>query len=258
MARRSRYWLLALALALVAALVGSLTLAHHARRERLAARLLQTWPQDVTLHPDLVSFAVSEGRPLFQRHCAVCHGKDMRGNRATGAADLVGGHWLWGKGTVFQIERIILYGIRSGNPKSLDITDMPAFGVSGRLSDGQVRDLVQYILKLNQRPYDVAAANSGQELFHDYRFGCYDCHGANAQGIPDYGAPNLTVNRWNNGGDPQSLYDSIYYGRHRVMPAWQGVLSLEQIRALAVYVHEVSSHASGDAASNVDAYSDAK
>jgi hypothetical protein len=45
---------------------------------------------------------------------------------------------------------------------------------------------------------------------------------------------------WNNGGDEKSIFDSIYYGRHRIMPAWFGVLSLLQIRALAIDVYAMS------------------
>lgn len=240
---RVRWLLAAAALAVVLIVTAALALRSRAAQQRLAAQLLATYPQDIARDPQLVAFAIRQARPLFQAHCAGCHGKDLRGNPSIGAADLRDGHWLWGNGTVFQIERIILYGIRSGHGEALSITDMPAFGASGRLSDGQVRELVQYLLKLNHRPYDAEAANAGEALFHDYRFGCYDCHGANADGNPDYGAPNLTDGHWNNGGDAQSLYDSIYYGRHRIMPGWQHVLTLEQIRALAVYLHTISQRA---------------
>jgi hypothetical protein len=45
---------------------------------------------------------------------------------------------------------------------------------------------------------------------------------------------------WNSGSSAEDLYRAIYFGEHRVMPAWRGVLPLEQIRALAVYVYWVS------------------
>jgi cytochrome c oxidase cbb3-type subunit III len=167
----------------------------------------------------------------------------MRGNTTIGAPSFVDHDWLWGNGSVFQIERIILYGIRSGNPKALNVTDMPALGLMGRVGDGQIHELVQYLMKLNHRPYDAEGANAGETLFQSDLVNCYDCHGSDAKGNPDYGAPNLTVNVFYNGGDEQSIYDSIYYGRHRIMPAWDGVLSLEQIRALAVYVHEIAKNA---------------
>jgi len=233
-----RRWLLAgSALAILIALLAGIGLHEHTRRERLAQQLLASWPQDVTHDPQLVRFALAQARPLYQQHCAACHGANLRGNPSIGAADLVDQHWLWGNGSVFQIERIILYGIRSGESRALSVTDMPAFGLMGRLNAGQINELVQYLLKLNHRPYDAEAANAGDTLFHDDRYACYDCHGSDAHGNPDYGAPDLTVNKWNNGGDARSLYDSIYDGRHRIMPAWRNVLTLEQIRALAVYIH---------------------
>ena len=227
---------LALPLLLAVALL-AWALQVRAHRAELARRLLSTYPQDVYRDPELVRFADTQARELYARNCAGCHGADMRGNPAIGASDLIDGHWLWGNGSVFQIDRILLYGIRSGEPKGLHVTEMPAFGLMGRLSDGQVHELVQYIMKLNHRPYDAEAANAGDMLFHSDLYGCYDCHGSDARGEADYGAANLTANVWNNGGSEQDIYNSIYYGRHRVMPAWQGRLSLEQIRALAVYLH---------------------
>lgn len=182
----------------------------------------------------------------------------MRGNAAIGAPDLTDGVWLWGDGSVYGIERIILYGIRAGDAKSRDVDDMPAFGLKGTfryqgtpgfqgkvvggaaLTSGEVRDLVQYLLKINHQPYQVEAANEGERLSSESQTSCRDCHAPDLKGDSDYGAPNLTINVWNNGGTAQDLYDSIYYGRHRLMPAWRGVLTLEQIRALAVYIHAVS------------------
>ncbi|MGH8257613.1 MAG: c-type cytochrome [Steroidobacteraceae bacterium] len=241
--RRVRRWA-ALAVVVIAAAVGlGEFLSHRSQRERLVQQMMSAYPDQVTANPAVVRFAIAQARPLFARHCAPCHGADMRGNPAIGAPNLKNGVWLWGNGSVFQIERILLYGIRTSQRKSLHITVMPAFGVMGRLSDAQVRDLVQFLLKLNHRPYQVGAANAGEVLFHSDKYGCYDCHGSDAKGESDYGAPNLTINTWNNGGDPKSLYDSIYYGRDRVMPAWQGILSLEQMRALAIYIHTLS-HAS--------------
>lgn len=225
---------------LLAAVALSVALRVHWHREQLASELLRTYPQDIDAHPALVRFAMAQAKPLYARNCAGCHGADMRGNTAIGAPALVGGHWLWGNGSVFQIDRILLYGIRSGEPKGLQVTDMPAFGLMGRLSSGQVHELVQYLMKLNNRPYDAEAANAGETLFYSELYGCYDCHGSDAHGEADYGAPNLTANFWNNGGSEQDIYDTIFYGRHRVMPAWRGRLSLEQMRALAVYLHGVS------------------
>lgn len=239
---------LALPLLLLAAALLAWTVQAHSHRAALARELLRTYPQDIDANATLVRFADGEGPRLYAKNCVGCHGTHMQGNPQIGAPALVGGHWLWGNGSVFQIERILLYGIRSGQPQALNETEMPAFGLMGRLSGGQVQELVQYLMKLNHRPYDAEAANAGQTLFYSNLYGCYDCHGSDAKGDADYGAPNLTANSWNNGGSEQDIYDSIFYGRHRVMPAWQGRLSLEQIRALAVYLHGISAaaHYGGD------------
>jgi cytochrome c oxidase cbb3-type subunit III len=243
-------WLLALgAILLAGAAVATVT--GRLQRERIEYRLLADMPDQAADDPVLVRFASGQARPLFERHCAVCHGADMRGNAKLGAPDLTDSVWLYGDGSVYQIERTVMYGVRSGLSKTHNVTDMPAYGQRGMLSDGEIRDLVQYLLKLNGRPYQAEAAEEGRALYYG-RPDCSDCHGSDARGDDDYGAPDLTVNVWNNGGDPQSLYDSLYFGRHRIMPAWLGTLSLEQIRALAVYIHSVShpqsqaAHASRD------------
>lgn len=225
------------AIALVVAGAGfALIQAHRATLER---RLLETPPEQIASHPDLVRFAAGQARPLFARNCAGCHGADMKGGATSGAPDLTDHVWLYGDGGVFQIERTILYGVRSGHAKSHDVTEMPAFGQRGQLSDADIRNVVQYLLELNGRAYDAEAANLGRGVY----FGsasCFDCHGEDARGNSDYGAPDLTANVWDYGGDPRALYNSIYYGRHGVMPAWIDKLTLEQIRALAVYVHAAS------------------
>jgi len=227
--------------ALVALAAGAVALgARRLHRERLEYRLLADLPNQAGTDPALVRVAVAEGRPLFEAHCAACHGTDMHGNTAIGAPNLTDRVWLYGDGSVYDIERTVLYGIRTGLSKSRNVTDMPAFGLRGMLDDGQIQDVVQYLFKLDGRPYETEAAIVGREVYFSDKGDCYDCHAADARGDSDYGAPDLTVNVWDSGGDARSLYRSIYYGRHRIMPAWIGTLSLEQIRSLAVFVYAVS------------------
>jgi cytochrome c oxidase cbb3-type subunit 3 len=211
----------------------------HWRFERLQYRLLATPPEDVADDPALVRFASAQARPLYAAHCAACHGPDMRGNPALGAPDLTDNVWLYGEGRLFDIERTILYGIRSGQDKSHNETDMPSFGLRGILSDAQIRNAVQYVLQLSGRPHGAEAANAGRAVYAGAG-NCGDCHGPDGRGNPDYGAPDLTRNVWNSGADPQALYTTIYFGQHRIMPAWGGKLTLEQIRALATYVYAAS------------------
>jgi cytochrome c oxidase cbb3-type subunit 3 len=208
--------------------------AWQAHDKALERRLLDTPPAEIERHPDLIRYAARVAKPVFARTCAECHGKDRKGSTATGAPNLTDSVWLYGD-DLFRIERTILYGIRAGRPKSNDIADMRAFGQRGLLTDADISNVVQYTLKLSHQPNDPAAADLGQEVYEG-RGLCYDCHANDAKGNADYGAPDLTVNVWDYGGSPQQLYNSIYYGRHGIMPGWYGKLSLAQIRALAVYV----------------------
>ncbi|MGH8229790.1 MAG: c-type cytochrome, partial [Steroidobacteraceae bacterium] len=228
--------LAALGLAAAAIAIGAMRLRH----VRLEHRLLAALPDEVTADPQLVRFAAAEARPVFARHCAACHGADMRGNTAVGAPNLTDRSWLYGTGRVYDIERTILYGIRSGNSKARNVTDMPAFGLRGMLTPAEIHNVVEYLLKLDHRPYVQEAAAEGYRVYYSVQGDCSDCHGADAKGDADYGAPDLTIDVWDSGGDPKTLYQSIYFGRHRIMPAWIGTLSLEQIRALAVYIYSVS------------------
>jgi cytochrome c oxidase cbb3-type subunit III len=209
------------------------------RSAHLQNRLLAAAPEAIATDPALVRFASAQAKPLYARHCAACHGSDLHGNPAIGAPDLTDAVWLYGTGTVYDIERTLLYGVRSGEDQSHNEAEMPSFGLRGILSEEQIRSVVQYLLQLNGRPYEVAGANEGRTVYAG-KGNCADCHGPDARGNNDYGAPDLTRNVWNSGGDPQSLYNAIYSGQHRIMPAWRGSLSLEQIRALATYVYAAS------------------
>ena len=237
--RRGRRFALAAGMALLVAGVGFGLL--QARRTWLQRELLAAPAASVASHPELVRFAVAEAKPLFARECASCHGADMKGQTAIGAPNLTDDVWLYGDGGVFQIERTILYGVRSGYRKTHDVTEMPAFGQRGLLNETDISNVVQYLLALNGRPHDAQAATLGRAVFVGPA-NCGDCHAADAKGNSDYGAPDLTANVWDYGGDPQTLHDSIYYGRHGVMPAWFAKLTPEQIRALSVYVYAASHH----------------
>ncbi len=118
--------------------------------------------------------------------CASCHGADLKGNTQTGAPNLADNVWLYGTGSVVDIERTILYGIRSGHGQSHNVAEMPAFGLSGMLTSGEIGDVVQYILSLNHRANLSQAALSGQTIFAE-KGTCGDCHGPDGKGDPYYG-----------------------------------------------------------------------
>ncbi len=145
-------WKAALAVSVIA-VVGALALAfEHLRVERMQGRLLAALPDAIMADPSLLHFATEQATPLYAQHCAACHGADMHGRPEIGAPDLTDDAWLYGDGSLYDIERTLLYGIRAGVSNSHDEAEMPAFGLRGALKDDQIRDVVQYLLQLNARP----------------------------------------------------------------------------------------------------------
>lgn len=234
--RRRPLLLLALAGLVLAGVLGRALILRH----RLEARLVAAEPARVTAEPDLVALAGDLARPAFAAHCAGCHGADGKGDRAKGAPDLTDAVWLYDFGRVSDIEQTILYGIRAGLGKSRNITDMPAFGRERKLTPDEIRDVAAFVRSLGGAAADPAVLERGRRIFEDKGV-CYDCHGQAADGNPDYGAPAFTTGVWLYGGDAETVYRSIYDGRHGRCPAWIGTLSPVAIRALAVMLY-VQSH----------------
>jgi cytochrome c oxidase cbb3-type subunit 3 len=220
-------------------LIAGLTI-YRSRSVYAEGRLLAAAPTEIMQDASLVSFANAQGAPLFAAHCATCHGADMKGNASSGAPNLVDDVWMFGDGGIFEIERTILFGIRTGSSKSRDVTEMPALGQRGLLTDAQIREVIQLVLKLGGRPYRKDAAAEGRRVFDTGDAACRGCHGDDGRGDSFSGASDLTAGVWNYGGDEKALYDSIYFGRRGVCPGWYGVLTLGQIRSLAVYIYSAS------------------
>ncbi len=209
------------------------------RQRYIADALLRTEPDQILKSPALLSEAMRIGRPQYQRHCQSCHGSALQGDAARGVPNLAGNVWLYGNDPV-DVERTILYGIRSGHPKSRNITDMPALVRTGQIAPDDARDAVEYLQSLAGRPYEKSAALRGRSIYYG-KGNCYDCHASDAKGVTDYGTPALSGPTWIYGGDRDSLYQSIVNGRHGMCPAWVNVLTPVQIRALALYLVATSS-----------------
>ena len=68
---------------------------------------------------------------------------------------------------------------------------------------------------------------------------CAACHGEDAKGNRDVGAPNLTDAYWVYGGDLDTIIASVHGGRQGHMPTWDERLTKAEIRTLALYVHDL-------------------
>jgi cytochrome c oxidase cbb3-type subunit III len=72
-----------------------------------------------------------------------------------------------------------------------------------------------------RNPYtgDKQAAEQGGRIFT--AMNCDGCHGGGGSG---WVGPSLADGRWRFGGADAEIYESIYYGRPRGMPAYGGLL----------------------------------
>ena len=188
-----------------------------------------TLPQ-ISADPKLAEFARAYGRSAFGNNCAPCHGSGGQGSK--GYPNLNADRWLWG-GTLDQISATITHGARSGDPDGHE-GNMPDFGKSGILTKDQINAVAEYVVSLsNPTTADVSA---GKKVFTE---NCTPCHGDNAKGNPDVGAPNLTTKIWLYGGDKATIVETLTNGRGGHMPAWGGKLDPVTIKSLTIFVHSL-------------------
>ena len=116
----------------VTANVAALKTARAAREHALSGASLSQIQSD----PQLLQFAMAEGKAAFGDNCAACHGPQGKGNREFGAPNLTDNEWLYG-------------------PTREDIRDqiwnghggvMPTWG--GRLSPETIKALAVYVHSL--------------------------------------------------------------------------------------------------------------
>jgi cytochrome c oxidase cbb3-type subunit 3 len=186
--------------------------------------------QQINADPKLSEFARAYGRSAFGNNCAPCHGSGGQGSK--GYPNLNADRWLWG-GSLDQISQTITHGVRSGDPDGHEGA-MPAFGKDGILTKQQISDVADYVRSLTNPT--TANVSAGQAVFAE---NCSPCHGNNAKGNTDVGAPNLTTKIWLYGGDRDTIVETLTNGRGGHMPAWGGKLDTATIKALTVYVHSL-------------------
>lgn len=192
--------------------------------------------EEIRADEQLMSIVRTTGPRLFGDNCASCHGVDGKGG--ANYPDLTDDDWLWG-GDVEAIANTMRVGINTQHPESL-VAQMPSFGRDGILDREQVRSASAYVYSLSNPDYstpdNVERIEAGREVF---LANCAACHGEDARGSKDVGAPNLTDTYWVYGGDLQSIVTSVHGGRQGHMPTWDERLSDAEIRILALYVHDL-------------------
>jgi cytochrome c oxidase cbb3-type subunit III len=86
----------------------------------------------------------------------------------------------------------------------------------------------------NPHQGDRKAAETGAGLFASMN--CDGCHGGGAVG---WVGPSLADGRWRYGGADEEIYQSIYYGRPKGMPAYGCALPSDAIWMLVTYLQSL-------------------
>lgn len=199
-------------------------------REHWTMRLEGDSLDDIRGDEGLMQIVAGAAPALWGDNCAVCHGTN--GTGGPGFPSLVDPAWLWG-GSDDAVLETIRVGINSNHPDTR-YSEMLAFGEDGILTRDQIRTVVAYVQSLS------GLANPGPEIVEEgatlFADNCASCHGENARGLTDIGAPDLTDSFWIYGGDSATLFETVHDGRHGWMPAWEGRLTEPERKMLAVYM----------------------
>ncbi|PWV61707.1 cytochrome-c oxidase, cbb3-type subunit III [Plasticicumulans acidivorans] len=201
--------------------------------EKIAAADFATIQKD----PQMLAFVNQAGKRIFETNCSACHGRGGQG--VVGLfPNLVDDDWLWG-GTFKDIQYTITHG-RNGY--------MPSF--KGTLNTAQLDDVASYVLSLSGEVQADEASARGKQIFEGPVGGCYMCHGDAAKGIKSMGSANLTDKIWTLANVPaattpeakiEAVKAVVSNGviNVRTMPAWDGRMSADEIKLMAVYIHQL-------------------
>ena len=204
---------------------------HEAKNADLVAQLVAVDMATLTENPDLNRYATSRGGAVFRAQCSQCHGSGAAG--AKGYPNLLDDDWLWG-GSMTEIADTVRYGVRNDTDDFARFSVMPAYGDFMEPED--IDAVVEYVVSLSTTEFDSGLAGAGATVFGD---NCSACHGTEAQGDRDLGAPNLKDAIWLYGGAREDIRETVVNARFGVMPAWGQRLSEADVRAVSAYVHQL-------------------
>ncbi|MER8606107.1 cytochrome-c oxidase, cbb3-type subunit III [Mesorhizobium sp. M1233] len=186
---------------------------------------------EITADDTLRDFAVAAGGAAFKVNCVQCHGSGAQGSK--GFPNLNDDDWLWG-GNAEQIQQTIAHGIRFASDPDTRLSEMPAFG--DIITTDQIKQVGAYVASLSDPVQDTSLIELGANVFAE---NCAACHGENAKGNRELGAPDLTDAIWLYGSGETAIAAQVRAPKHGVMPAWIGRLGEIKAKELAVYVHSL-------------------
>ncbi len=200
-------------------------------RQGIIAQINEKDVHAILADENLRQFAVAGGAAAFRVNCVQCHGAGAQG--APGYPNLNDDDWLWG-GSVDDILTTIRHGVRSTNDAETRVSEMPAF--ADVLEPQQVREVAAFVVSLSGTPHDASLVGAGKQVFSE---NCAVCHGEDAKGLREFGAPNLTDAIWFYGSGEDAIARQVSHPKHGVMPAWETRLGDATVKQLAIFVHSL-------------------
>jgi len=107
----------------------------------------------------------------------------------------------------------------------------------GALKDKDIEEVADFVISLSRREANTGSVEAGKKTFGLF---CAACHGQDARGNQQMGAPNLTDDIWLHGGSRQRIIETISQGRQSNMPAHKEFLGEARAHLLAAYVYSLS------------------
>jgi cbb3-type cytochrome c oxidase subunit III len=190
------------------------------------------------------SALVASGKRVFQNSCVACHRQNAQGQVMF--PNLADTDWLNGSS-----DAQILHSISKGRKRI-----MPPWG--SILQDEQINDITDYLVSLNKERLPFGSRvdiSGGRALFMK---NCVICHGSDATGKQDIGAPDLSDDIWLFGGDKKMIFKSIKYGLDGTMPAFETRLTHSELIAVAAYIKHLATKAIENGAIENKAYREAE
>ena len=109
-----------------------------------------------------------------------------------------------------------------------------AVSTDQRILAGGVAPPAVTISPVNPYAGDPASAEQGKALFRVMN--CEGCHSIGGEGS---WAPSIITRRWRYGGTDAAVFETIFYGRPRGMPAYGGILPPELTWKLVTFLRSL-------------------
>ncbi|MER8754011.1 cytochrome-c oxidase, cbb3-type subunit III [Mesorhizobium sp. M1050] len=205
--------------------------AAEAAKGKYVAEIESKSVSEIAADDTLREFAVAAGGAAFRVNCVQCHGSGAQGSK--GFPNLNDDDWLWG-GKADQIQQTVTHGIRFASDPDTRLSEMPAFG--DIITADQIKQVSAYVASLSETVGDQSMLAPGAKVFAE---NCVACHGDNAKGNKELGAPDLTDAIWLYGSGEAAIAAQVTTPKQGVMPAWGARLGETRVKELAVYVHSL-------------------